>query len=164
MTGSDRPQVLVVGIGNPDRGDDGVGPAVARRLSARVPPGVSVRELGADALLLIEGWEGFAWVIVVDAVAPITTPGHIQRLDLVRNALPAGLEPPSTHAFGLAATVELARSLGRLPALVGAYLVEGERFETGVPMSPMVASAVDEVAERILEEIAAIMEVSADHA
>ena len=25
-------QVLVVGVGNPDRGDDGVGPMVARRL------------------------------------------------------------------------------------------------------------------------------------
>jgi len=38
MSGSDRPLVLVVGIGNSDRGDDGVGPAVARRLRGRVPP------------------------------------------------------------------------------------------------------------------------------
>ena len=158
MSGGDRPRVLVAGIGNPDRGDDGIGPAVARRLSGRVPPGVSVRELGGDALALIEGWEGFASVILVDAVAPIMTPGRIHRLDLVRNRLPAAFSSPSTHALGLSETVELARSLGRLPPLVGAYLVEGERFETGAPLSPTVARAVEQVAEEILGEITAMSE------
>jgi hydrogenase maturation protease len=85
MSGSDRPLVLVVGIGNSDRGDDGVGPAVARRLRGRVPPGVSVLERGGDALALIEDWEGVPSVIVVDAVAPITEPGRIHRHDLTRN-------------------------------------------------------------------------------
>jgi hydrogenase maturation protease len=156
MSGSDRPLVLVVGIGNSDRGDDGVGPAVARRLRGRVPPGVSVLERGGDALALIEDWEGVPSVIVVDAVAPITEPGRIHRLDLTRNPLPVAFALPSTHAFGLAETVELGRSLGRLPKFVIAYLVEGAQFETGAPLSPAVAVAVEEAVERIILALSAI--------
>ena len=33
---------LVIGVGNPDRGDDGVGPAVASRVAALGLPGVRV--------------------------------------------------------------------------------------------------------------------------
>ena len=39
---------LVVGIGNPLRGDDGVGPAVAALVRARAHPGVQVAEVHAD--------------------------------------------------------------------------------------------------------------------
>lgn len=149
---------LIVGMGNPDRGDDGVGPAVARRLTGRVPHGVSVLERGGDAVVLIEDWEGFASVIVVDAVAPITKPGRIHRLDVTRNPLPVAFAPPSTHAFGLAETVELARSLERLPQFIAAYLVEGEGFEAGEALSPAVANAVQEVVQQILTEISALRE------
>jgi hypothetical protein len=48
---------------------------------------------------------------------------------------PIAFAPRSTHAFGVAETVELARSLGRLPGYLVAYLIEGERFETGAPFS-----------------------------
>jgi hydrogenase maturation protease len=164
MNSGDPPSVLVMGIGNPDRGDDGVGPAVVGRLRNRVPTGVSVLERGGDALALLDNWEGFSTVILVDAVAPISEPGRVHRLDLAQNPLPLNFAPCSTHAFGLAETVELARSLRKLPSSLGAYLVEGEQFETGAQLSPAIGKAVDEVAERILAEIAALLEARRDHA
>jgi hydrogenase maturation protease len=157
MSDSDRPTALVVGIGNPDRGDDGVEPAIAQRVSGRVPPGVSVLELGGDVLALIESWAGIPSVIVVDAVAPIAEPGRFHRLDLAKNPLPVAFAPPSTHAFGLAETVELARSLGKLPPFLVAYLVKGEQFEPGAPLSPTVAKAVEKVVERVSQELSAIL-------
>ena len=87
MSASDRPLMLVVGIGNPDRGDDGVGPVIVRRLRGRVPPGTSVRECSGDALALIEDWKGFSSVIVVDAMTQISEPGRIHRLELTSNPL-----------------------------------------------------------------------------
>jgi len=48
MTGTDQLSVLVVAIGNPDRGDDGFGPAVAQRLRGRVPSTVRVLECSGD--------------------------------------------------------------------------------------------------------------------
>jgi hydrogenase maturation protease len=156
MSGGDQVRVLVVGIGNPDRGDDGFGPAVARRLRGRHPSGACILERSGDAIALIEDWVGFPSVIVVDAVAPISEPGRVHRLDLTGSPLPIGFAPRSSHAFGIAETVELARNLGRLPRFLIAYLVEGEQFATGAPVSPAVAEAIEMVAERILAELSAI--------
>jgi hydrogenase maturation protease len=157
MSGIDRPLALVAAIGNPDRGDDGFGPAVARRLRGRVSPCVRILERSGDALALIEDWSGFPFVIVVDAVAPIARPGQIHRLDLSESPLPIGFAPRSTHAFGVAETIELARGLSRLPSHLVAYLVEAEHFETGVPLSPAVGDAAETVAERIVGELAKIL-------
>jgi hydrogenase maturation protease len=167
--GGDRPSVLVAAIGNPDRGDDGVGPAVAARLRGRVPTGVRVLERSGDVLALIDEWGGFSDVFVIDAAAPIGHPGRIHRLDLASQPLPDGFARGSTHAFGVAEAVELARRLNRLPRHIVAYLVEGECFELGAPLSPVVAAAVGIVAERIRGEAALLSarqqaEGAAEHA
>ena len=166
MTGTDQPSVLVVAIGNPDRGDDGFGSAVARRLRGRVPSKVRILERSGDALALIEDWDGIPSVIVIDAMAPISEPGQVHRFDFTDSPLPIGFAPSSSHALGVAETVELARSLGRLPQCLLAYLVEGEQFETGVPLSPVIAAAVADVAERVLAELSTILETDgrAQHA
>src|SRR6516164_5608083 len=157
MTGVDQPSVLVVAIGNPDRGDDGFGPGVAQRLRGRVPPTARILERGGDALALIEDWDGIPSVIVIDAMAPIREPGQVHRIDLADSPLPIGFAPSSSHAFGVAETVELARSLGRLPRYLVAYLVEGEQFGTGAPLSLAVAQAVGDVAERVVNEVLTIL-------
>ena len=157
MTGTDQLSVLVVAIGNPDRGDDGFGPAVAQRLRGRVPSTVRVLECSGDVLALIEDWDGIPSVIVVDAMAPISDPGQVHRFNLTDSPLPIGFAPPSSHTFGVAETVELARSLGRLPKFLAAYLVEGECFKTGAPLSPVVAGAVEEVAERLVVELSTML-------
>jgi hydrogenase maturation protease len=159
-----RSGVLVAGIGNPDRGDDGFGPAVARRLRGQVPSGVRVVECYGDNLALIADWEAFADVVIVDAVAPMTEPGRIHRFDLRECALPIGFAYRSTHGFGVGEAIELARTLGRLPRRLVLYVAEGARFETGVPLSPAVAAAVDEAAVRIVEELVAWEKGEALHA
>ena len=165
MTGDEQPSVLVLAIGNPDRGDDGFGPAVAQRLRRRVHPTVRILERSGDALALIEDWDGIPSV-VIDAMAPISEPGQVHRFDLTESPLPIGFAPSSTHALGVKETVELARSLGRLPQCLLAYFVEGEQFETGTPLSPVIAAAVEDVAVRVLAELWTILETKgkAQHA
>ena len=166
MTGDEQPLALVVGIGNWDRGDDGFGPAVAHRLMGRMSSADRILERSGDALAMIEDWDGIPSVIVVDAMAPISEPGQVHRIDLADSPLPIGFAPSSSHAFGVAQTVELARSLGRLPQYLVAYLVEGEQFGTGAPLSPAVAASVEDVAERVLDELSAILKTkgSSQHA
>jgi hydrogenase maturation protease len=156
MSGGDQPTVLVAAIGNPDRGDDGVGPAIAARLRRSVPAGVRIIERSGDILALIEEWDGFSDVFVVDAAAATGRPGRIRRLDLVARPLPDGVAHGSTHAFGVGEAVELARSLNRLPRRLVAYLVEGERFDIGMALSAAVAASVGIVAEQIRDEVARI--------
>jgi len=80
----------------------------------------------------------------------------VHRLDLAVGPLAITWSPPSTHAFGLSETVELARGLGRLPRRLVLYLVEGEEFGTGAALSQLVAGAIETVAEQIVLELLAI--------
>jgi hydrogenase maturation protease len=145
-------RVLVIGVGNELRGDDGAGIAVARRL--RETTDLDVRELQAEPTSLLEEWQGRDAVVVVDTMRSGAEPGAIRRIDAGGASLPQGLgRSTSTHAVGLGEILELARALGRLPKQVVVYAIEGRRFEAGAPMSHAVRSRVDELAARVLREV-----------
>jgi len=158
MTGA----TLVVGLGHGDRGDDGVGPAVARAVAAgsAAGSGVLVRTQ-EDPTALLDLWEGHDHVVVVDAVVTGSPVGTLHRLDLGADAPPL---PPGTwaetglagtHAFGLAATVELGRALHRLPARVVVVGVEVRHLEVGTTLSPPVTAALEAAEELVWREVAA---------
>jgi hydrogenase maturation protease len=153
-------RLLVIGIGNPDCGDDAAGPMIARHLAGKsstrasdFPPQVTIIERSGDMLGLVEEWVGHEGVVLIDAAAPVTAAGTIHRFDLLQDSLPAGLALASTHAFGVADAVGLARALDRLPARLVVYAVEGGTFQLGAPLTPAVAAVVDTVAEHVAEEL-----------
>ncbi len=141
---------LVIGFGNPDCGDDAAGPLVARLLAGRIA--ARVLERHGDALALLDVWEGAALLVLVDAAAPMDTPGRIHRLDLTTD-LPRELSVGSVHSFGLPEAVALSRRLGTLPPRVVVYAIEGWCFDVGGTVSAAVADAVGTVAERIATEL-----------
>lgn len=143
----------VIGVGNPYRGDDGAGIAVARRVAAAAPAGVTVVEATGEGAALMAAWETSASVVVVDAVRSGAAPGTVYRFDAARETLPARFFSYSTHAFSVAEAVELARVLGRLPSRLILYGVEGRRYEPGDGLTPEVERAAAEVAQRVLAEI-----------
>lgn len=150
-----RAAVLILGVGNADRGDDGVGPAVVARLRGRLPPGVEARVARADAADLMAAWDGRDGAIVVDATRSGADPGTVRRFAAEGQALPAATGgDPSSHALGVAQAIELARVLGRLPGRLTVFGVEALQFELGAGLSPAVARAVDAVADRVLLEAA----------
>lgn len=164
-SGDRAKRIRVLGIGNPDRGDDGVGPAVLRALERRRPSGVDLRIRDGDMLALIDDFDGGDAVICVDAAAGERA-GRIHRIDLAEEALPRDVAFVSSHAFGLPEAFALAEALGALPERLLVYAVEGSRFEHGSAMSPAVAAAVEDVAKRLVAEIerlaSRLPEVSAD--
>lgn len=140
-------RVAVVGLGNPDRGDDAVGPAVAGRVAALQLPGLEVLQR-KDPTSLIHWWGEQDLVVVVDAVRSNRAPGTLRiteagvgRAPLTNDAW-AGTGRGGTHAFGLAAAVELSRALGRLPRRLVLVGVEAERLDEGV-LSPAVRGSMD---------------------
>jgi hydrogenase maturation protease len=145
----------VIGVGNPDRGDDGVAAAVIERLRGRVPPGVRLVHNRGNPLRLFDDWAGLGRAIIIDAAAMHAPPGQVCRIDLCGARLPVGRLPGSSHGIGLAEAIELARGFGSLPRRCIAYLVSAEACDIGARLSPAVAAAVDEVAERILSELSA---------
>ena len=145
----------LIGVGNRWRGDDAAGLVVAARVRARLPRGIAVIEDRGEPLELIEACEGAQAAWLVDAVCSGAPPGTLHRFDAGERALPAGLFRVSTHRFGLADALELARALGRLPPRVVVYGIEGSRFAPGRPMSPAVAAAVERLAGVLSTEMAA---------
>jgi hydrogenase maturation protease len=144
---------LVIGIGNPDRADDGIGPLVAGTLASRRLDGVRVITRSGDALALLEDWADAEGVVLIDAAAPMSRPGAIHRVNPLRDPLPRELSRSSTHAFGIAEAIELARTFDRLPHQIVVYAVEGACFAPGRAMTANVAAVADELAERVVGEL-----------
>jgi hydrogenase maturation protease len=143
----------VIGVGNTDRGDDGAGLLVARRLKTLVPSTVAVIESANDGMRLIELWTNKDFVFVIDALDRDGEPGAIHRFDAAIAPLPIRSFGASTHSFGVAEGIELARRLGRLPKRLTVYGIAGKHFERGALPSPGVQSAVAYVAQAIAQEL-----------
>ena len=141
--------ILVIGIGNEYRGDDGVGLAVARELRVKNPPDMLIIESSGDGAALMEAWKGAQSVIVIDAASSGGAPGTIHRFDALAQSIPTGFSFHSTHAFGVAEAIGLAQVLQQLPPRLLVYAIEGENFSAGVGLSPRVAKAVQKVIAQI---------------
>ncbi|MGA2327140.1 MAG: hydrogenase maturation protease [Bryobacteraceae bacterium] len=141
---------LIIGCGNPDRGDDAAGLLVARRLRSL---GIEALERGGEGLDLLESWSGAESVIIVDAVISGASVGSISVWDAQTAPVARAVFRASTHAFGVAEAVELGRALAQLPPSLRIYGIEAGQFELGSPPSPEVLAAVEELARRIAEEL-----------
>ena len=133
----------IVGVGNPDRGDDAAG-----RLAARRCRGAEVVELGSDGTALLDVLPGASLVVVIDAMRSGAEPGTVARFDAAAGPIPAkAFGGPSTHAIGVAGAVELARSLGMLPPRLVVIGIEEREFAPGTAPSAAVEAGIAEAAE-----------------
>jgi hydrogenase maturation protease len=144
--------VVVIGCGNPLRGDDAAGSELVRRLRDRgVPAGVRCVDAGTGGIDAILQMRGAAEAVVVDACRSGSPPGTVHD---VSEAALAG-EPSrgiDTHAVRWDHALALADALfgADRPRRVSACLVEAASFEPGAPLSPAVDRAVDALVSRLL--------------
>jgi hydrogenase maturation protease len=146
-------RTVVIGVGNRLRGDDGAGVAVAERLSDRVPPGVEVVSCDEEPSRLMDAWEGADSVVLVDTVSSSAPAGTLHRFEAGDEAIPARPFGSSTHAIGIAETIELARALGRLPRRVRVYGIEAGGFTTGAELTSAVEAAVASLVAAVLRDL-----------
>lgn len=147
---------LIIGIGNPGRGDDAAGRAVARWLHGRVPPDIEILEHDGESASLVAHFEGIAAAYLIDACVSGAPAGTVRRFDVAAAPLPQKAFGLSTHGLGLAQAVELARALEELPQRCIVYAIEGVSFDPGAPLSPLVAAAVAAVGEKLRGEVCSL--------
>ena len=143
MTGGTA-RLVVIGVGNRDRGDDAVGPVVCDLLRESGPPHIDTVVFEGPMFDLSLHWEPADQVVIVDATAPDGHPGRTTWID----ALDARLVAPravSTHVVDVSSAIELARVLDRLPAQLTIAAIEGAEFEFGAPLTPAVLRAAGRV-------------------
>jgi hydrogenase maturation protease len=148
-----NPQVLIIGIGNPYRGDDAAGLLAARRLKEMQLDSATIMEHSGEGTSLLETWKGAQAVILIDAVSSRAVPGTIHRLEPISNPLPTEMFHTSTHAFSLPDAIELARALNELPPALQVFGIEGRNFQAGSEISREVRDAITEVARMVANEV-----------
>ena len=145
--------VVVIGVGNEFRRDDGAGPAVVTSLRGQVPPGVDLVLTDGEPTRLIEAWTGAALAVVVDAVrTDPPRPGRVHRFVLDR-PMAGPARTASSHGFGLDDTVRLALALDRMPGRLIVHAIEAADLTQGTGLTPPVAAAIDNVADAVLSDI-----------
>lgn len=148
-----RPRVAVIGIGNPDRGDDGAGPALLGRLRGRVGEDVELIAHGGEAGALIDLLQDTTRAYLIDACRSGRPPGTLRRIDALACSLPVDGRDSSTHGLGLAQALELARALALLPQRCVVYCIEGRSYAPGASLSAPVLAAIDTLAARLIAEL-----------
>ena len=143
--------MIVIGVGNEYRRDDGVDPAVVALLRQKDLPGATYAECDGEPIGLIELWQDANVAVVVDAVrAPDARPGRVHRLSASHPAA-AGAAAASSHGVDLGDAVALARALDRLPRHLLLYAVEVTDTGFGIGLSDPVAEAARHVADELTD-------------
>jgi len=144
-------KTALVGFGNPCHGDDGIGPAAARRIYQRLPnpENITLLELATSDFGVMEALIGYQRAVIIDALVDETADvGTLRRLELPE-ALEDGHLSPHTAGFG--AAMALARKLGlAVPgqiALYGVVIRQPPSFSD--QLSPELQARLDEIARAI---------------
>lgn len=140
---------LVLALGNPLRGDDGIGAAVLNALPA-VPPGVALLDGGTPGLELVLTCQGYDRVIIVDAADLGDAPGSWRCLPTA--CLQAG-DPHlrgTLHSAGLAEALTLGAALDLLPSEIIILGIQPGELGWSPGLTPRVAAAIPDLCQVIM--------------
>ncbi len=148
--------ILVLGLGNPMRGDDGVGIRVIQSLAGQtLPDGVEVVDGGTQGLGIVNLMEGRQRVIVVDAANVGKAPGEFVCFTPADARLLGDDQSLSVHSAGLRDALLLAKVLQVLPDEVVIVGVQPATLDWDDGLSPEVEAAVPRIVGCILDELEA---------
>ena len=137
---------LVIGVGNPLMGDDGLGIAVVARLASEWPEDESLSFVdggtwGMNLLPLIESANRVMILDAIDRGLPAGTTITLEREEIPRY-FAIKLSP---HQLDLREVLALAELRGTLPRETVALGVQPERVELSLSLSASVAAAVEDL-------------------
>ena len=145
-------RVLVAGVGNVLRGDDGFGPAVAELLVGVLPDGAEVIETGTGGIALLqEIMVGCSGLILIDAVERGAAPGTVFYIE---PEIQEAVHVPDVHLANPARVLSMAKTMGILPdrvVIIGCQPLDTEELCQGLspPVQRALASAVNKIEETV---------------
>lgn len=152
---SKKSRVLVIGLGNPILGDDGVGWNVAEEVKRQLPPDlpVDVDCLSLGGISLMEHLIGYSHAILIDAFALEEPVGSILILKLSDLPNYSAFHTASAHDTSLQTAIEMGKSMGaQLPddvTMVG--IATKHVCDFSKSLSPPVAETVPQAAKFVLD-------------
>jgi hydrogenase maturation protease len=157
--------ILILGVGNPIMGDDGAGIRAVELLSEReLPANVLIQEAGTPGWGLVSWLEGFASVILVDAVQMGQPPGTWRRFKPDEVELLLEDQSFSLHEPDLACGLALAEALDGLPENLVIYGIEPAQTTPGAPLSPEITANLQPMVDTIADEVKTYRDLFNQHA
>ncbi len=152
-------RILVCGVGNKLKRDDGLGPHVVEELENKIAqPGVDLADFGISGFKCALKLEGYDKVIFVDAISlPGSKPGRLHRFKITKDKL---MKSPklsdfsvSMHETDLERIMATAAVLNIYPEEVVIVGCEPETTVVGLGLSKAVEAAVPQVIDMVLREL-----------
>ena len=156
-------KTLVVGLGNPILGDDGVGWKVAQEVERLLPspfqgegPGMRVEVdcVALGGLSLMERMVGYERAIVIDSIGSGQHAlGEVYHFDLDDLYDPSAGHTTAVHDMSLMTALKMGRSMGAdLPKQITVVAVESPyTYDFTEELTPPVAAAVPIAAQMVLD-------------
>lgn len=150
---ADAASIAIIGCGNLNRSDDGVGSEIIRALAARALANdgrVRLLDVGTDGMAVMFAARGCRTLIVVDACQSDSTPGAV--FEVPGAELEQRHQPSLTlHDFRWDHALYAGRRMfgDAFPADVTVLLIEAGTVAFGVGLTPHVAAAAAKVVDRI---------------
>ncbi len=144
-------KMAIIGCGNPNRRDDGVGPDVIRRLRAfDLPEGAALFDAGTDGMAVLYQARGVEHLVIIDARIPESDPGAVFDVpgDILESTPPQSI---NLHDFRWDHALYAGRRIygDEFPDSVRVFLVEAESLDLGLGLSASVEAAAESLAERV---------------
>ena len=149
-------RILLLGLGNPIMGDDGVGIMVVRMVRQKIhaPPNLEFKELSVGGIRLIEEILGYDTVFIVDSIAARSTSGQIHEFS--PEQFKQSLYESSPHTTNFATALELYRKLqpSKIPGFIRIFTIDiDSHFIFSDKLTPAVQLAALKLAEQIAHEV-----------
>jgi hydrogenase maturation protease len=146
-----KPDIIVLGCGNPNRSDDGVGPRVIALLRmVGLPPEVRLFDVGTDGMTALYRARGGTHLLVVDAQVPGGSPGAIYEVPGEVLSTPPN-KGAGLHEFRWDNALYAGHRIygEAFPRTVVVLLIEAESLDLGLSLSPAVEASAVVVAGRV---------------
>lgn len=144
--------IIIVGIGNPYRGDDIAGWAVIDGLQKIAGTALKLVKQQGDIAELLEIFARHKSVYLVDACRSGELSGTWQRIDVHQQPIPPDNARTSTHGFSVSQAIALAKNLDQLPNKLILYAISGDNYSISSNPSPAVSKSIDSVIKAIFNE------------
>jgi hydrogenase maturation protease len=148
-------RTIVIGLGNPILGDDGVGWVVAKEVMNHLSPDldVAVDRLSLGGISLMERLIGYDRAILIDALVSEHEPGSVIVSRLEELPDNSAFHLTSTHDMSLQNAIKLGRQMGaKLPQDVTVVGISAKHiYDFGEELSLPVQEAVPKAANLVWE-------------
>ena len=150
-------KILILGIGNYLMGDEGIGVKVANKMTHdNLPAGVDVLDGGTGGFHLLEYFEQYPNVILIDATLDQNPPGTIR---LIKPKFAKDFPPAmSTHDIGLKDMVSALQLMGTMP-IIDLFVVSIESIQQqGIELTPEIEAVVPLIIDKVKELMYSLLE------